>query len=562
MASSVVAPQPTPTTPAPLESRIKTDSKDAFLERQRLKELEETKREKLEKQKREAELKAKVEEEKRLRGAPASVLSTDPEEAKRQFELKRQQKEAEDTKKKRAAELADKERVRRELEADRIAKYGAAAPSSPAKPEKPELSAAEKSKLEYQREKKEDAAAREKLRQQIEEDKVKRFNLASKSAEELALEKKKARQAQLEMANARRARLGLPLFESVEAMDASMSENAAPPSGAIPSSPATDPHEMSSLREARLKNLTSAPAPTFEPMPVPAASAPDVATPSAINFQELARLRAQREAQLSRLESPAATPTPSPAKPDTPSRAVDPTVQAEREARLQRLLQQQAQDTPTSSSAPAPATPTTPSKSSATIQFRMQDGRVITGEFDAKDPFRTLHEYAAAFMPLHTIFNLMIPFPKREFDESDFQTSISALGLTPRAALTVLTLDLRGIALQGTGPVYPGDDEDDIDVDNMDYDQLTELGQRIGSVRAGLSAAQIARLPSAAYDADAHSSTPICAICREDFDDKKMVTQLSCNHVFHTSPCLTLWLRDHKSCPYCKQLVEVPPKPQ
>lgn len=173
---------------APLESRIKPDSRDAFLERQRLKEMEEMKREKAEKAKREAEIKAKIEEEKRQRTSHTSASSDiDPEEAKRQFELKQRQKEAEEAKRKRQAEIEDKERIRREMEAEkqlRAAKMGitqstSASSATHAQPSSAaghsELSAAEKSKQEYLKEKKEEALARERLRKQIEEDKAKRF---------------------------------------------------------------------------------------------------------------------------------------------------------------------------------------------------------------------------------------------------------------------------------------------------------------------------------------------------------------------------------------------------
>jgi hypothetical protein len=554
----------------PLESRIKHDSKDAFLERQRLKELEQTKREKLEKQKREAEIKAKIEEEKKKRGAqPSASGPADPEEAKRQFELKQQQKEAEEARKKRQAEIEDKDRNRRELEAEReqrAAKFGtpstsvaAAVASKP--PAQPELSAAEKSKLEYQREKREDALAMEKLRKQIEEDKSKRAGHV-KSAEEHAAEQKKAKLAQLEVANARRSRLGLPLFESIDAMDIAagiepaVTREAQTTHSTAPEASSTTA-EMAALREARLKNLGSAPAPApVEPQPP--APAPEPIASSGLDFKELARLRAMRESQLSRgQQPPAAASTPAHEQPTQPT--VDPSVRLQREVALQKILQQQqmqSSDAPSVIADPAPTKP----QQQASIQFRMPDGRVITGDFDQSEPFKTIHEYAAAFMPLGTIFNLMTTFPRREFDQADFASPISTLGLVPRAALTVLTLDLRGVALQGTGPVYPTDDDGDMDVDNMDYDELQNLGQRIGNVRAGLTAAQISRLHSCSFDPDVHQS-PICAVCREDFDEKRMVSLLSCSHVFHTSPCITLWLRDHKHCPVCKQDVIIP-KPE
>lgn len=183
-------------TAAPLESRLKPDSKDAFLERQRLKELEETKKAKQEKLQREAELKRKVEEERlaRLGSKPASAAAApalpeiDSEEAKRQFELKQRQKEAEETKRKKAAELEDRERIRREMDAEkaqRAAKFGTA--NKPKEPEPTDVMdtrsekeiEADKRKQEYLREKAEEAAARERARRQIEEDKERRAGKVS-----------------------------------------------------------------------------------------------------------------------------------------------------------------------------------------------------------------------------------------------------------------------------------------------------------------------------------------------------------------------------------------------
>lgn len=54
-----------------------------------------------------------------------------------------------------------------------------------------------------------------------------------------------------------------------------------------------------------------------------------------------------------------------------------------------------------------------------------------------------------------------------------------------------------------------------------------------------------------------HAANPyndtLCPICYEDFDDKTSTVDCdSCHHIFHHT-CLCVWLRDHCTCPMCRQ---------
>ena len=43
-----------------------------------------------------------------------------------------------------------------------------------------------------------------------------------------------------------------------------------------------------------------------------------------------------------------------------------------------------------------------------------------------------------------------------------------------------------------------------------------------------------------------------CSICLDRFEEREIMTKLSCGHEFHTS-CIENWLNDETSCPLCRQ---------
>ena len=124
-----------------------------------------------------------------------------------------------------------------------------------------------------------------------------------------------------------------------------------------------------------------------------------------------------------------------------------------------------------------------------------------------------------------------------------------------------------------------GDDDDDddeendanIDVDAMSYEELLELGERIGSVNVGATEAQVrdvlVPLRDASVLALAESKSNTCAVCLEEFDFGSAVPQLrprapgwrpdlrparlGCGHVFHAE-CARQHLRHTRACPVCR----------
>jgi len=113
-----------------------------------------------------------------------------------------------------------------------------------------------------------------------------------------------------------------------------------------------------------------------------------------------------------------------------------------------------------------------------------------------------------------------------------------------------------------------------LDVDNMSYEQLMNLGERLGKVKVGASETDITSLPTAKFsskpenkDAKASSSRSNsgvgkngkterkqreeCCFCLEEFRDGDDVRRLPCLHIFHVDE-IDKWLRENKTCPICK----------
>ncbi|KAG9160919.1 hypothetical protein Leryth_008735 [Lithospermum erythrorhizon] len=95
-----------------------------------------------------------------------------------------------------------------------------------------------------------------------------------------------------------------------------------------------------------------------------------------------------------------------------------------------------------------------------------------------------------------------------------------------------------------------------LDVDNMSYEELLALEERIGNVCTGLSEETISsRLKQWKYncmntEGDAEAAEP-CCICQEKYKDGEDLGTLQCGHDFH-SECIKQWLKQKNSCPICK----------
>ncbi|KAK8529682.1 hypothetical protein V6N13_102587 [Hibiscus sabdariffa] len=93
---------------------------------------------------------------------------------------------------------------------------------------------------------------------------------------------------------------------------------------------------------------------------------------------------------------------------------------------------------------------------------------------------------------------------------------------------------------------------EEVDPDELSYEELIALGEVVGTESRGLSADSLASLPSAKYKAGSSQigSNESCVICRVDYEDGDSLTVLSCKHSYHPE-CINNWLKINKVCPVC-----------
>ncbi|KAH7659519.1 Zinc finger RING/FYVE/PHD-type protein [Dioscorea alata] len=99
--------------------------------------------------------------------------------------------------------------------------------------------------------------------------------------------------------------------------------------------------------------------------------------------------------------------------------------------------------------------------------------------------------------------------------------------------------------------------QDDVDPDNMTYEELQSLGEAIGAETKGLSDELISFLPTSTYKTGLFSrknKEDKCVICHDTYKNRVKLIHLPCQHNFH-SKCVAHWLKINKACPICKEEV-------
>lgn len=98
-----------------------------------------------------------------------------------------------------------------------------------------------------------------------------------------------------------------------------------------------------------------------------------------------------------------------------------------------------------------------------------------------------------------------------------------------------------------------------LDVDHMSYEELLELGDRIGHVSTGLREDEIdryvrkAKLPLGAK-LSSHflpETERKCSVCQEEYESDDEMGKLVCGHFYHIH-CIKQWLLHKNACPICK----------
>ncbi|CAH2053266.1 unnamed protein product [Thlaspi arvense] len=152
----------------------------------------------------------------------------------------------------------------------------------------------------------------------------------------------------------------------------------------------------------------------------------------------------------------------------------------------------------------------------------------------ARVPFTNLSQIDADLALARTL-------QEQEAEERDMAARLSALsGLAER----VQDLEDEDDTSQ--------DAWDEMDPDELSYEELLALGEIVGTESRGLSADTIASLPSKRYkDGDNLNGTnESCVICRLDYEEDDDLILLPCKHSYH-SECINNWLKINKICPVC-----------
>ncbi|WOH14659.1 hypothetical protein DCAR_0934179 [Daucus carota subsp. sativus] len=96
--------------------------------------------------------------------------------------------------------------------------------------------------------------------------------------------------------------------------------------------------------------------------------------------------------------------------------------------------------------------------------------------------------------------------------------------------------------------------QDNIDPDNMTYEELLDLGEAVGTQSRGLAQELIDLLPTSKYKSSGFffkkRSKERCVICQMRYKRGDRQIRLPCKHVYH-SECVSKWLSINKICPIC-----------
>ncbi|XP_057952557.1 uncharacterized protein LOC131146788 [Malania oleifera] len=128
--------------------------------------------------------------------------------------------------------------------------------------------------------------------------------------------------------------------------------------------------------------------------------------------------------------------------------------------------------------------------------------------------------------------------------------------------LAEIMLFQSSLLIGGRSDVHDRYREWRLDVDNMSYEELLELGDRIGYVSTGLREDEIGRCLrktklSILEDLSSHFPREMkgkCSICQEEYEADDEIGKLDCGHGYHIN-CIKQWLLQKNSCPVCKAAV-------
>ncbi|KAL4433972.1 hypothetical protein ABPG75_000413 [Micractinium tetrahymenae] len=149
----------------------------------------------------------------------------------------------------------------------------------------------------------------------------------------------------------------------------------------------------------------------------------------------------------------------------------------------------------------------------------------------------------------------------QEHEEREFQARLLALAGVGPAGAAASGAAAAGEGEGGEGAAQEAEGyytEDDVDPDEMTYEELTALGEAVGTVSRGILQADIDALPQAQYFEVASAGAAAeeqCPICRVEYEPEDAVKVLPlCKHYAHPE-CIAEWLKRNKVCCICNKEV-------
>ncbi|KAG6784139.1 hypothetical protein POTOM_009824 [Populus tomentosa] len=104
-------------------------------------------------------------------------------------------------------------------------------------------------------------------------------------------------------------------------------------------------------------------------------------------------------------------------------------------------------------------------------------------------------------------------------------------------------------------------EEDEVDPDELSYEDLIALGEFIGQEKRGLSRNEISTClrPCKYASSASKTGTDRCVICQMEYEEDESLVALSCDHPYHPE-CIASWLQINRICPICTTEVSSPYK--
>ncbi|KAL7141884.1 hypothetical protein ABFS83_08G084500 [Erythranthe nasuta] len=98
-------------------------------------------------------------------------------------------------------------------------------------------------------------------------------------------------------------------------------------------------------------------------------------------------------------------------------------------------------------------------------------------------------------------------------------------------------------------------EQDDVDPDELSYEELIALGEMVGVENRGLSEAEINKhLNPIICQSTTNLLIDRCVICQVEYEKGDKLVTLGCDHPYHED-CIAKWLQIKKICPICNNEV-------